>query len=35
LSELVRQLCPDPPNAMRIALHGGHEIELGGDTGES
>ena len=34
VSELVRQLCPDPPEAVRIAPHSGHEIKLGGDTGE-
>ena len=34
MSELVRQLCPNPPKAIRIAPDGGHEIKLGGDTGE-
>jgi hypothetical protein len=33
VSSLVRQRCPNPPEAMRIAPHGGHEINLGGDTG--
>ena len=32
---LVRQTCPNPPNARQIALHGGHVIKLGGDTGAS
>jgi hypothetical protein len=27
-------MCPNPPEAVRIALHSGHEIKLGGDTGE-
>src|SRR5687768_3829433 len=34
VSRLVRQTCPNPPNARRIAPHSGHEIKLGGDTGE-
>jgi hypothetical protein len=27
-------MCPDPPEAIRIALGRGHETKLGGDTGE-
>jgi hypothetical protein len=27
-------LCPDPPDAIGIAPYGGHEIKLGGNTGE-
>jgi hypothetical protein len=30
VSELVRQLCPYPPDAVRIAPDGGHEIKLVG-----
>jgi hypothetical protein len=33
-SHLVRQMCPNPPDADRIAPVSGHEIKLGGDTGE-
>jgi len=33
-SHLVRQMCPNPPDAIGIAPYGGHEIKLGGDTGE-
>ena len=33
-SRLVRQACPNPPEAARIAPGGGHEIKLDGDTGE-
>jgi hypothetical protein len=33
-SRVVRQACPAPPEAMRIAPHGGHESKLGGDMGE-
>jgi hypothetical protein len=34
VSHLVRQMCPNPPDAARIAPGSGHEIKLGGDTGE-
>jgi hypothetical protein len=33
-SRLVRQMCPNPPDGIRIAPDHGHEIKLGGDTGE-
>jgi hypothetical protein len=27
-------MCPYPPDVIGIAPYGGHEIKLGGDTGE-
>jgi hypothetical protein len=33
-SELVRQLRPNPTKLVGIASYEGHEIKLGGDTGE-
>src|SRR5918995_829618 len=27
-------MCPNPPDALRITPESGHEIKLGGDTGE-
>jgi hypothetical protein len=32
-SELLRQRCPNAPEAVRIAPYSGHEIKLGGGYG--